>query len=112
MKGNFRKRDSSTNSRKGGNPDNNYTNGGSSNNQNNGSMFYENADTTKNFNDRQDYLLVNSIGSNATVTVTSGVKYNGLLVSCNLESSNGIDVVLRFPKVVDAGVSNLSLIHI
>lgn len=106
MKGNFRKRDSSTNSRKGGNPDNNYTNGGSSNNQNNGSMFYENADTTKNFNDRQDYLLVNSIGSNATVTVTSGVKYNGLLVSCNLESSNGIDVVLRFPKVVDAGVSN------
>ncbi|EJS43557.1 pbp1p [Saccharomyces arboricola H-6] len=106
MKGNFRKRDSSTNSRKGGNLDNSYTNGGSSNNQNNGSLFYENAETTRNFDDRQDYLLANSIGSNVTVTVTSGVKYIGLLASCNLESTNGIDIVLRFPKVTDSAVDN------
>ncbi|CAI4038866.1 hypothetical protein SMKI_06G2160 [Saccharomyces mikatae IFO 1815] len=105
MKGNFRKRDSSINSRKGGNLENNYTNGGGPN-QNNGLMFYESAETTKNFDDRQDYLLANSIGSNVTVTVTSGVKYTGLLVSCNLESTNGIDVVLRFPRVSDSGVSS------
>ncbi|CAI7138981.1 BEM_collapsed_G0022720.mRNA.1.CDS.1 [Saccharomyces cerevisiae] len=105
MKGNFRKRDSSTNSRKGGNSDSNYTNGGVPN-QNNSSMFYENPEITRNFDDRQDYLLANSIGSDVTVTVTSGVKYTGLLVSCNLESTNGIDVVLRFPRVADSGVSD------
>ncbi|CAI6528348.1 Pbp1p [Saccharomyces cerevisiae x Saccharomyces kudriavzevii VIN7] len=106
MKGNFRKRDGSANSRKNGNVDNNYTNGGGSNNQNNGSLFYENAETTKHFEDRQDYLLANSIGSIVTVTVTSGVKYTGLLVSCNLESTNGIDVVLRFPRMADSEVSS------
>lgn len=105
MKGNFRKRDGSTNSRKGGNSDSNYTNGGVPN-QNNSLMFYENPEITRNFDDRQDYLLANSIGSDVTVTVTSGVKYTGLLVSCNLESTNGIDVVLRFPRVADSGVSD------
>ena len=54
MKGNFRKRDSSTNSRKGGNSDSNYTNVGVPN-QNNSSMFYENPEITRNFDDRQDY---------------------------------------------------------
>lgn len=99
MKGNFnnRRRDHGTN--------NNASAAGTdrSGNQSGGSStFYENAETTKGFNDRFDYLLANSIGSEAIATVTSGVKYSGLLAACNLESSNGVDIALKYPKVVDS----------
>lgn len=71
-------------------------------NQTGGSgSFYESSETTKAFNDRLDYLLANSIGRDVVATVTSGVKYSGLLVACNLESVNGIDIVLKYPKIVD-----------
>ncbi|AQZ13048.1 PBP1 (YGR178C) [Zygosaccharomyces parabailii] len=65
------------------------------------STFYENAEISKGFSDRLDYLMANSIGCEAVATVTSGAKYSGLLAASNLESTNGIDIVLRFPKVVD-----------
>ncbi|CCD24511.1 Pbp1p NDAI_0D01970 [Naumovozyma dairenensis CBS 421] len=64
--------------------------------------FFENGETTKNFNNRFDYLMTNSVGSNVFVTVSSGITYEGLLVSCNLESQDGVDVVLKFPKVVNS----------
>lgn len=51
-------------------------------------------------------MLVNSIGFDVIVIVILGVKYIGLLVFCNLEFINGIDVVLRFFRVVDLGVSD------
>ncbi|SCU96596.1 LANO_0E13894g1_1 [Lachancea nothofagi CBS 11611] len=66
-----------------------------------GSGFFETEETTKAFNDRLNYLLVNSIGSEAVVTVTTGVKYKGLLTACNPDSANGIDVVLKNAKVID-----------
>lgn len=91
----------------------NYTNGntsanvsgtpGSGNQPGGSSSFYESAETTKAFNDRLDYLLANSIGSEVIATVTSAVKYSGLLVACNLESSNGVDIVLKYPKIIDTG---------
>lgn len=107
MKGNFsnRRRDHS-----------NYANGGSSasgngvsggGNQSGGpGSFFESAETTRAFNDRLDYLLANSIGSEVVATVASAVKYSGLLVACNLESSNGVDIVLKYPKIVDGGFAD------
>lgn len=80
------------------------------NNQSNGvANFYENSDVTTAFNDHQDYLLVNSIGSSVIATVTSGVKYSGILAACNPESKEGIEVVLKFPKVIDAGFSDIDI---
>ncbi|SCU82978.1 LAME_0C03554g1_1 [Lachancea meyersii CBS 8951] len=67
--------------------------------------FYESEETTKSFNDRLNYLLVNSIGSEAVVTVTSGAKYQGLLVACNPAGVNGVDVVLKMAKLVDNSFS-------
>lgn len=67
----------------------------------NSNSFFESPETTRNFNDRLNYLLVNSIGSETIVTVSSGVKYSGLLLACNPNTSSGIDVMLKYPKVVD-----------
>ncbi|GAV52470.1 hypothetical protein ZYGR_0AG04610 [Zygosaccharomyces rouxii] len=74
---------------------------GGSNSAGGSSTFYENAEISRGFNDRLDYLFANSIGSEAIATVTSGAKYSGLLVATNLESTNGVDIVLKYPKVVD-----------
>ncbi|AMD22804.1 HHR035Cp [Eremothecium sinecaudum] len=68
------------------------------------SSFYETEETRKAFSERMNYLLVNSIGSTAVVTVLTGVKYSGILVACNPSSSNGIDVILKYPKVIDKGI--------
>lgn len=65
------------------------------------SSFYENGEISRGFNDRLDYLMANSIGCEAVATVTSGAKYSGLLTASNLEATNGIDIVLKYPKVVD-----------
>lgn len=70
-------------------------------NANSSGGFYETEEITKGFNDRLNYLLINSISHDAVVTVTSGVKYAGLLVACNPDSVNGVDVVLKFPKIID-----------
>lgn len=67
--------------------------------------FYETPEVTKNFNDRLDYLLVNSIGSTVVVTSTSGIQFEGVLSACNLESTNGIDVILKNAKIVDNGIT-------
>lgn len=67
--------------------------------------FYETPEVTKNFNDRLDYLLVNSIGSNVVVTSTSGIQFEGVLSACNLESTNGIDVILKNARIVDNGIT-------
>lgn len=70
------------------------------------STFYENSEISRSFNDRLDYLFASSIGSEAIATVTSGAKYSGLLVASNLESTNGIDIVLKYPKVVDTAFTD------
>lgn len=72
-------------------------------------VFYETEETTKNFNDRLNYLLATSISTEATVTVTTGVKYSGILAACNPEGSNGVDVVLKFPKVIDKGFATSNI---
>ncbi|CCK71679.1 Pbp1p KNAG_0H02640 [Huiozyma naganishii CBS 8797] len=64
------------------------------------SLFYESAETNKQFTDRFDYLLVNSIGSDVFVTVVSGIQYEGLLLACNLKSTAGLDIVLKYPRRV------------
>ncbi|SCU79456.1 LAFA_0B03224g1_1 [Lachancea sp. 'fantastica'] len=63
--------------------------------------FYETEDTTRSFNDRLNYLLINSIGSDALVTVTNGAKYQGLLTACDPTGSNGVDVVLQRARLVE-----------
>ncbi|CCC67249.1 hypothetical protein NCAS_0A06910 [Naumovozyma castellii] len=68
----------------------------------NNTTFSESPEVTKSFNDRFNYLLTNGIGSNVTVTVNSGMQYEGILSACNLESPNGIDVVLQYPKIIHA----------
>lgn len=68
--------------------------------------FYETAETLKAFGDRFDYLLTNSIGSEVVATVSSAIKYSGLLVACNLDSTNGVDIILKYPKIVDSGFSD------
>ncbi|CCH62500.1 hypothetical protein TBLA_0H02140 [Henningerozyma blattae CBS 6284] len=73
---------------------------------NSASLFFENSDTTKNFDDRQDYLLVNSIGSNVVATTTSGIKYSGILIACDLESKQGISIILKYPKIIDSTFKN------
>ncbi|SCV03460.1 LAMI_0H08328g1_1 [Lachancea mirantina] len=67
-----------------------------------GTAFFESEDTAKSFDNRLNYLLVNGLGSEVEVTVLSGVRYGGVLVGCNPENSNGIDVVLQCPRIVDA----------
>ncbi|CAG98468.1 Pbp1p [Kluyveromyces lactis] len=68
------------------------------------SSFYETASVKKSFDERQDFLLVNGIGNRAIVTITSGVKYEGLVAAWNPHSSGkGIGVVLKYPKVLDKG---------
>lgn len=103
MKGNFnnRRRDHGGNVSGGPSASAGGGRSGGSNGATGPSTFYENAEVSRGFNDRLDYLFANSIGSEAVATVTSGAKYSGLLVASNLESTNGIDVVLKYPKVVD-----------
>lgn len=74
---------------------------GSNNNVPNNSTFFESGETTKQYNDRLDYLLVNSIGHNVKVTVASGIQYSGLLMASNLESKDGIDIILHNPQRLD-----------
>ncbi|AET40422.1 Pbp1p Ecym_6014 [Eremothecium cymbalariae DBVPG len=71
---------------------------------NGSSSFYETEDVRKAFNDRMNYLFINSIGATVIVTVSSGVKYSGIMVACNPVTSNGVDVLLKFPKVIDKGI--------
>ncbi|CEP62768.1 Pbp1p LALA0_S06e03356g [Lachancea lanzarotensis] len=63
--------------------------------------FYESEDTTRSFNDRLNYLLINSIGSDALVTVTNGAKYQGLLTACDPTGGNGVNVVLQKARLVE-----------
>lgn len=72
----------------------------------NSSTFYESNETAKQFHDRFDYLLTESIGSNVIVTTTAGIQYTGILSACNLDCTEGIDVVLKFPKIVSSMDSN------
>lgn len=65
------------------------------------STFFESNETTKQYNDRLDYLLVNSIGHQVKVTVASGIQYLGLLVASNLDSKDGVDIVLQNPQRLD-----------
>lgn len=104
MKGNFNPRRKDH----GNSANGNASTGGSGNNNQFGgsSTFYENADITRNFNDRLDFLLAKSIGSEVVATVTSGVKYSGVLAACNLESNNGLDIVLKYPQIVDGGFAD------
>ncbi|CAL9735062.1 PAB1-binding protein 1 [Monosporozyma servazzii] len=74
---------------------------GSTNNIPTNSTFFESGETTKQYNDRLDYLLVNSIGHNVKVTVASGIQYSGLLMASNLESKDGIDIILHNPQTLD-----------
>ncbi|CDO96101.1 unnamed protein product [Kluyveromyces dobzhanskii CBS 2104] len=68
------------------------------------SSFFETESGKKSFDERQDFLLVNSIGNRAIITITSGVKYGGLVVAWDPHSSGkGIGVVLKYPKVLDKG---------
>lgn len=75
---------------------NNTTHGG--NTINSSSSFFESSETTRQYNDRLDYLMVNAIGHKVKVTVSSGAQYSGLLVATNLESKDGIDVILHNPE--------------
>lgn len=107
MKGNFynRRRDHGNNNGNASGAPGTSTGNGRSGGPSTGSgssTFYESGEVSRGFNDRLDHLLVNSIGSEAIATVTSGAKYSGILVATNLESSNGIDIVLKYPKVIDA----------
>lgn len=78
----------------------------SNSNNNNDSLFYENGETNKQFNDRLNYLLVNSIGYNVIVTVNSGLQYDGLLTAANIDSTDGIDIILDNPKLVSNNFSS------
>ncbi|AAS50227.1 AAL139Cp [Eremothecium gossypii ATCC 10895] len=69
-----------------------------------GGSFYENEETKKAFSDRMNYVLVNSIGGRAVVTIPSGVKYSGMLLACNATTSNGVDVILKYPRIIDKGI--------
>ncbi|EDO19017.1 hypothetical protein Kpol_2002p88 [Vanderwaltozyma polyspora DSM 70294] len=102
MRGNF----GHNKKRENGSPNRFGSSNRSSNQQNGSNIFFESAETTNSFNDRQDYLLINSIGSNVTTTTTNGIKYSGVLVSCNPESKDGIDIVLKFPKVISTEFSD------
>lgn len=70
------------------NNSNNVTNNG--NTTNSSPSFFESLDTMKHYNDRLDYIMINSIGHMVEVTVSSGVQYTGLLVAANLESKAGL----------------------
>ncbi|KAK5779842.1 Pbp1p PWA37_001799 [Arxiozyma heterogenica] len=71
------------------------------------STFFESLDTTRQYNDRLDYLMINTIGHIVKVTVSSGAQYSGLLIAANLESKDGIEIILHNPeKVGDAIVIN------
>ena len=70
--------------------------------------FHESSETTKQFNDRFDHLLVESIGSHVVVTVTSGVKYEGTLVAANFASTDGFDVILKYPRRVEGTIRSAS----
>lgn len=100
MKGNFNSR------RKDHSGSSNGNSSASAAGGNGQSTFYESAETARNFNDRFDYLLAKSIGSEVIATVTSAVKYSGVLVACNLESNNGLDIVLKYPQIVDGGFAD------
>lgn len=105
MKNNlFKRRDFENNKRFSSNSNPNISNGNNISGSND-SLFYENNETNKQFNDRLNYLLVNSIGYDITVTVNSGLQYEGLLVAANVESTNGIDIILNHPKLVPNNVS-------
>lgn len=111
MRGNFNNRRRDRGNNNNGNPFNggngSTTGTDRTNNQSNSSgNFHETAETTKAFSDRLDYLMASSIGSEVTATVNSAVKYSGLLVACNLESVNGIDIILKYPKIVDNGFTD------
>lgn len=73
------------------------------------SLFYESEEIKIAFDDRLNYLLINAIGSNVTVTVPSGVKYSGLLTACNQNYNGGVNIILKFPKIVDKGFSDTDL---
>ncbi|CCE63408.1 hypothetical protein TPHA_0E03180 [Tetrapisispora phaffii CBS 4417] len=98
---------------KGGNFSNKKQSGGSSYHNSNRShatsqaMFAESPETLASFTDRQDYLFVNSIGSEVTATLFSGTKFSGILSAYNPESKEGIEIVLKFPKLVDVGFSDI-----
>ncbi|SMN21165.1 similar to Saccharomyces cerevisiae YGR178C PBP1 Component of glucose deprivation induced stress granules, involved in P-body-dependent granule assembly [Maudiozyma saulgeensis] len=73
---------------------------GSNSSQN--TLFDESSEVAKQFHDRFDYLLTKSIGSKAILTTTSGCRYNGILVACNLKSTDGLDIVLKNPILVSS----------
>lgn len=77
---------------------NNNTNAYGGNTTNSSSTFFESLDTTRQYNDRLDYLMVNAIGHMVKVTVSSGAQYSGLLVAADLESKNGIEIILHNPE--------------
>ena len=111
---NYKKKDSNYSNNK---KLSNYTKDGS--NTSISSIINESVETNKQFTDRFDYLLTQSIGNKAIITVASGIQYEGLLVACNLESTNGIDAILKFPKVLksidSSSIDDLSetfLIHV
>ncbi|CAB4255759.1 similar to Saccharomyces cerevisiae YGR178C PBP1 Component of glucose deprivation induced stress granules, involved in P-body-dependent granule assembly [Maudiozyma barnettii] len=66
------------------------------------SLFDESSEVAKQFRDRFDYLLTESIGNKAIVTTASGSKYSGILAACNLESIDGLDIVLKKPTLVSS----------
>ena len=86
---------------------NNYNNNvpNSGDTANSSPSFFESSDTMKHYNDRLDYLMVNSIGHTVNVTVSSGVQYSGLLVAVNLESKDGIDIILHNPGKIGESVT-------
>ncbi|CCF57821.1 hypothetical protein KAFR_0D01740 [Kazachstania africana CBS 2517] len=94
MKGNFKKQENKRSSV-------NFSKG-NSNNSSGSSTFFESAETSRQFNDRLEYLLANSIGKVIVATVNSGVQYQGILNACNLESTSGIDLVLGNPVKIPA----------
>lgn len=107
MRGNFNNRRREQGSYTNGNASTNSSGAAGGGSQAGGSSsFHESAETTRVFNDRLDYLLANSIGSEVIATVNSAIKYSGLLVACNLESANGVDIVLKYPKIVDSGFAD------
>lgn len=112
MRGNFNKRNNSNNQNRG------YTggNGGSYGNDSRfslqsrgGENFYETNEVKTAYNDRLNYLLINSIGSDVTVTVNSGIQYQGLLAAAKQNSSKGIDVLLKFPKVIGTDITEATI---
>lgn len=98
MKGNQRKRE-------GGNDKKDRFNKNNGDNTSS-SAFVETAEVTKAFDDRQDYLLVNSIGSIVTATINSGIKYSGLLVACDAQAGQGISIILKYPKIISKNLAS------